>query len=376
MNAIPARTWQQVVWRRTRRVLSSRIVNALAEPHGVDRYLGLINPLWSVDEVRALVVAVSRRTADTTTLTLRPNANWRGAEAGQHVRLSVEIDGVTRTRCFSLANSADRRDGTLEITAKVNPAGTVSRWLREHAKPGLVVGLSQAGGGFALPDRPGEHVLLISGGSGITPVMSIARTLLARGHPGRISFLHYARRPEDVVYRAELADMARAHPHFALALSFTRRPGRGQFDGRFDAVHVRALAPDYQNALTYACGPAPLLADVGAMWTGEGLAERLRIERFALAPAPSATAEQTAGELRFTRSGITAPADGRTLLEQAESAGLRPEHGCRMGICHTCSSVKSSGAVRDVRSGAVSTEPDERIQLCVMAPVGDVDIAI
>ena len=78
----------------------------------------------------------------------------------------------------------------------------------------------------------------------------------------------------------------------------------------------------------------------------------------------------------FSGSAIEVTDDGRSLLEQAESAGLNPANGCRMGICHTCTRRKSSGVVRNLTSGAVSTAPDEDVQICVSVPVGDVDIAL
>ncbi|ALG09876.1 ferredoxin reductase [Kibdelosporangium phytohabitans] len=356
-------------WRRARKVLTSRAVTALTVPHGVDRYLGLINPLWSVNEVRAAVADVTHPTPSSVTLTLRPNGNWDGAQAGQYVRLHVEVDGMRRTRCFSVAGSAHRSDGLVEITAKVNPAGTVSGYLKRHARPGLVVGLSQAEGGFVLPAEVPGHVLLISGGSGITPVMSILRTLADRRHTGRITFLHYASGPDDVVYRQELAALAAAGPRLTLIHAYPRQ------HGRFSKEQLLEFAPDYADALCYCCGPPSLMDAVGSLWRAEGLGDRLRVERFTTRiTAPPAG--DPAGEVRFARSGVSVRGDGRTLLEQAESAGLRPDHGCRMGICHTCTSVKTSGAVRNVLDGTITAEPGERIQLCVNAPCGDVELDI
>jgi ferredoxin-NADP reductase len=356
----------------TRRFLASRVVTALAEPHGVDRYLNLVNPLWSVRDVRARVVAIARRTPDTVTMTLRPNGLWAGARAGQYVRFGVDIDGVRRIRCFSLAGSAAGA-GPLEITAKVNPAGTVTRWLATQARPGLLVHLSQAEGEFTLPDQVGPHVLLISGGSGITPTMSIARTLRDVGYPGRVTILHYARTPDDVVYRAELAQLARTCPRFTVTYRYTSR----KRNGHFRAQHLRAITPDYADAHAFVCGPAGLLDAVSRHWAAEGISDRLRIERFTVAGAPFLGDPGTvAGELWFSRSGIRVPGDGRTLLEQAEAAGLRPAFGCRMGICHTCGSHKPEGPVRDVRTGVISAEPDEQVRLCVNTPAGDVEIAI
>ncbi|GAB3509809.1 ferredoxin reductase [Amycolatopsis cihanbeyliensis] len=368
-------SFARVGWRRAHRLLTSRAVTALTVPHGVDRYLGLINPLWSVNEVRAAVVAVAHHTPATVTLTLRPNGNWNGARAGQYVRFAVEIDGVRRTRCFSLAGSEHRTDGLIEITAKVNPTGTVSAYLKRNARPGQIVALSQAEGEFVLPAALPEHILLISGGSGITPVMSILRTLTDRRYTGRITFLHYATGPEDVVYRDELAALAAANPLLTLAPAYPRLPGTGRLRGRFDREHLLEIAPDYAEALCYACGPASLLDAVGALWWAEEIGDRLRIERFAT-PAPPTGAGDATGEVRFGRSGVSTPGDGRTLLEQAEAAGLRPEYGCRMGICHTCTSVKSSGSVRNVLNGTITAEPGERIQLCINAPCGDVELDI
>ena len=89
-----------------RRLLASDLVATLATPHGVDRYLELFNPLWSVSEVRAEVVDTIRETADATTIRLRPNGNWLGARAGQYVRIAVDLDGVRRSRCYSISSSA------------------------------------------------------------------------------------------------------------------------------------------------------------------------------------------------------------------------------------------------------------------------------
>ena len=133
----------------------------LSYPHGVDSYLEVFNPLWSVNEVRAMVEAVRYLTNDSVTLTLRPNHNWEGFIPGQFVQLSVTIDGKRQTRCYSPANSLHRTDGCIELTAKVHANGFVSRHLREQLSVGDVVILSQADGEFALPEERPEQVLLI-----------------------------------------------------------------------------------------------------------------------------------------------------------------------------------------------------------------------
>ena len=95
-----------------------------------------------------------------------------------------------------------------------------------------------------------------------------------------------------------------------------------------------------------------------------------------VAPSFDLPAQPTGGRVTFADSSIDVADDGRPLLEQAESAGLNPASGCRMGICHTCTRRKTSGVVRNLTTGAVSTAPDEDVQICVSVPVGDVDIAL
>src|SRR5581483_7571961 len=189
------------------------VVDAIAAPHGVDRYVELVAPTWSSSEVRARVVAVTRSTPSSVTLLLRPNGNWSGFRAGQHTQLTVEIDGVRHTRCYSLANSALSSDGLVELTVKAHPEGVVSNHLVANAERGMVVGLSPAQGDFALPDVRPDRVLLISGGSGVTPVMSMLRTLCDEHAAVRVTFGHYALTANDHIYRDEVAALAATHPN-------------------------------------------------------------------------------------------------------------------------------------------------------------------
>ena len=367
--------------RLSRRLLDSALAEALTTPHGVDRYVELVRPAFSLRDVRAEVLAVRRATARSVTLALRPNDNWQGFRAGQFVRLSVEIDGVRHTRTYSPASSAHVGD-LLELTAHAQPDGAVSPFLRESARPGMVVSLSQAEGDFALPDEreilaAGGELLLISGGSGITPVMSMLRTLCHEGHRGPIAFLHYARDEHDVAYARQLAELAAGHANVRVLRGFSRSPQAGDLAGRFDRSHVAAAGIDPAAALTFACGPTALVEAVRTTWAEDELDARLYVEQFAPpAPARVETDGVVAGSVRFARSGREAQGTGAPLLDQAEAAGLTPQSGCRMGICHTCTCRKLEGAVRDVRTGEISTAPDELIQICVNAPVGDVTLDI
>jgi ferredoxin-NADP reductase len=347
------------------------LLEALATPHGVDRYLELIHPMLTVRELRA-VITDARRSADrSVTLTLRPTRQWRGFEAGQFVQIAVDIDGVRRTRCYSPSCSQHRADGRIELTVKAHPRGSVSEWLYTHARPGLVVGLSQADGTFRLPAARPDKLLLVSGGSGITPVLSMLRTLVDEQHLGEIVFLHYAAREADVPDLAELRALAAAYDNVRLVLAYTQQRDGGDLYGRFDETHLAEAAPWYSEAQTYLCGPPALMTAVREHYAGKGIEDALHTEHFTLT-TPGPADGNTTGAVRFGDTVVHN--SGATLLEQAEAAGLSPEYGCRMGICFTCTKVKTSGCTRDVRTGELHDEPGTEVQLCVSAPVGDVAI--
>jgi ferredoxin-NADP reductase len=352
------------------------VLGALTAPHGVDGYLELLRPTWPPRDSRAELTAVRRLSSGTVTLTLRPSTRWGGFRAGQFIRLTVEIAGVRETRCYSPA-CAEQTDRDIEITIKTHPAGRVSRYLNEHARPGMVFGCSAAEGDFVLPRVRPERVLLISSGSGVTPVMSMLRTLCAEGHTGTVTFLHYARTREEVVYRAELTALAARHRNVRVALAYTREGHAGRLSGHISREHLRRVAPEHRRrAHTYVCGAPSLLAWTRAAWAADGIEQQLYLESF-LPPSFAVTRKgETESSVRFARSGEHVVNDGHSLLEQAEGAGLRPEFGCRMGICRICTCRKTAGSVRNLLTGHLSSAAEEDIQICVSTPVGDVELAL
>lgn len=360
----------------TSRLSPLRLFEALVTPHGVDRYLELVNPMLTVRELRAEVTGVRRSTADTVTLTLRPTRQWGGGfQAGQFVQVTVEIDGVSRTRCYSPACSQYRADGNIELTIKAIPQGLVSQYLHANARPGLVVRLSQADGTFCLPVQRPDRVLLISGGSGITPVISMLRTLCDEGYRGEVTFLHYGNTAAHVSYRGELAELATQYDNVRLVLAYTDQAEGGDLHGFFGQAHLDTAAPWHAESETFLCGPPGLMKSVRELYIANGLLERLHTEEFQPAPVLADYGEIT-GAVTFARTDRTAENTGAVLLEQAEAAGLSPEYGCRMGICFSCTQVKTSGCTRNVRTGETNSDPDIEIQLCISAPVGDVVLDI
>ncbi|NLU83986.1 ferredoxin reductase [Rhodococcus sp. HNM0569] len=351
----------------------------MTTPHHVDRYLELVDPLLRVRDIRAEIVRVEHRTASAVTLTLRPTRRWSGFEAGQFVQVGVVIDGVRHTRCYSPANSATE-PGVLELTVKAHVDGFVSRHLRDNAAVGQVLDLSAADGVFVLPRPRPREIVLLSGGSGITPMMSMVRTLVDENYDGNVTFVHYCAGSDDIPYRRELAELgARANVHIVYGYQGDTdqdgsAPGGTRVHGRFDGAHLDAVAPGHREAETYICGPHALTEAVRAYYRELGLEHRVHTEEFA-AQAPAADPDAD-GQVCFARSGVRADNNGNTILEQAEAAGLSPEFGCRMGICFSCTATKKTGSTRNVRTGEIDAEPDRPVQLCISVPVGDVELDV
>jgi ferredoxin-NADP reductase len=364
------------------RILGSRTVAALAAPHGVDRYLEMVNPMWAATEVRARVVDVVRENPDSdgpevATLTLQPTSTWRGHRAGQYVQVGLEtpaLPGRRLTRCFSISSAASLPGERFTLTIRAHEEGQVSKFLVREARPGQILHLSQAEGDFTLHESAAtpthNRLLFITGGSGITPAMSIVRTLLRDGYDHRanrkVTFVHFARSPEDQIFAEELAAIAAADNHVDVHLHHG--------DDTFSVEKLAAIVPNFVDVDTWACGPAGLIDLVCSAYgvsTGSTTGSRLKVEFFK--PPASATGE-AGGTLAFARSGATAPNTGATVLEQAEAAGLRPEFGCRMGICFSCTARKGEGTVRNVLTGEESSLPDEDIRICISAPAGDCSV--
>lgn len=356
--------------RLARKVLVSAL-GVLSSPHHPDRYLELADPLLATSVTRARITHVDRSANGSVTFTVHPARPVR-FEPGRHVAVSVTVDGIRHTRCYSPAHARDR-DGTgpVVFTVGLHPDGIVSRFLYDHAEPGLVVELGEPDGDFVLPRPRPNRLLLIGGGSGITPVLSMLAGLAAEGHVGAVTFLYYARTSAHVPRRDELDALA-ALPNVEVVLAYTRSED-GQLHGRFERSHLAAVAPWFAETPAYVCGPAGLVGQVRDAYADAGAEAMVHVEEFT-PPEYAADPGDASGVLSFAASGVVADNTGVTVLEQAEKAGLTPEHGCRMGICHTCTAVRLSGRTRDVRTGEVDSEPGTHIQICINAPVGDVAV--
>lgn len=346
-----------------------RIAATLTTPLSPDDYLKLINPLWSQRELRGRVEKVVPETERAATLVIKPGWGWSwDHQPGQYIGIGVELDGRFHWRSYSLSSVPLKENGTVSITVKAMPEGFLSEHLVNGLAPGTIVRLASPQGDFVLPDPPPEKALFLVGGSGITPVMSIIRTLDRRGSMPDVVLAYSAVHPEDMMFRDELRRLAETHENFALYERFTDSDGMLTPDQLDDVCH------DWTDRETWACGPGPMLDAFTEHYKRLGREEHIHVERFTL---NTAGGEASGGIVTFGVGGPSIEVDGATtLLEAGEQAGVNMLFGCRMGICHTCDVPLASGRIRDLRSGEERDNPNEYIQTCISVAAGDCTLTL
>ena len=334
-----------------------------------DDYLELINPLWSTQELRGRVERVERETDDAATIVIKPGWKWGGHKPGQYLRIGVVVDGVFHWRAYSLTSAPGRDDGCISITPKLVEAGKVTPHLVRQVHAGTVLRLGGVEGDFVLPDELPEKLLFVSAGSGITPIMSMLRSLAARAEVHDVVHIHSARTEDDVIFGKRLRALDERHDGLTVHVWLTgERP-------RLTPGDLEELCPDWREREAFVSGPGELLDALTEHWEVEADCDRLHMERFQ--PKLGLAEEGEGGTIVFAKSDEEVECDGATpILVAGEEAGLELPFGCREGICHTCIGKLRSGQVRDLRNGKVSGSEGETVRTCINAPEGRVEIEL
>lgn len=329
--------------------------------------------------VATTVLAVLDETDDVRTFRMARPAGMPFS-AGQFLAVKALIDGKPHVRCYSIS-SAPHVLGYLEIS--VRRQGLVSGTLHATIRAGSTLSINRPAGQFVYPQDDDRPLVLIAGGIGITPLLSMLRHATATDPVRPITLLYSARTENDVAFRRELALIAERHPQVRIAITLTRATADTRLrTGRIDADLMRQYVSAPSHTIFCLCGPAPMLDEVRAVLLALGVGpDQIRHEQFELAVAASQLqsappAERTqAGTVtvRFANSGrsVSAPAS-RTLLETAEAEGIAIASSCRSGVCQSCRTRLSAGHA-DCRSDVL--DPADRaagfILPCVTWPADD-----
>ena len=270
------------------------------------------------DVVLLPVIATFDQTRDIRTFRL---ARPRGFDfqAGQFLTVTVRINAKRMVRRYSICSAPESADH-LEISVKRQ--GTVSSALHATVGVGSLLPVEPPAGRFVYPAGDPRHLVLIAGGIGCTPLMSMLRHAVVRD-PGRpVTYLLSARTEKDVAFRSEISQLRQSHPQIRVGVTLTREQRPGFSAGRIDGELLRRASPDPANALYYVCCPAPMRDRVRTLLSGLGVpADQVRCELFDDEPPESRDADPAAPP-----GGVPAPAP-----ESVDEAGSPAAEGVAPG---------------------------------------------
>ena len=315
-----------------------------------------IDPMWAFKRIKAQLIAKKSLSDQFIELELRPNQNFDAAlySAGQSISVRVRINGVYEQRNYSIVNILDNGD----LIIAVKQQGKVSHALSNLALDSIVE-ISQPQGDFQLKAVV-NPVLLIASGSGITAIYALLKQALKQ-QAGKIDLIYFTR---DDAYHAEFKSLALTYRQFNYHHINTLEQKR-----HLDHALLEQLVPHYQLSDTYACGAAGMMYAIQNLYREQGIAERLSSEFFQAQIDENLPAQP----VKFLRSQQSFDAD-KNILSSAEQAGLKPQHGCRMGICNTCSCTKVSGSVKNLLTGEIDHANNTPIKLCISQALSPVEI--
>ena len=329
-------------------------------------------------------------------------------DPGQFVTLHLDVDGQRIERAYTIS-SPPTRPHRLSITVKRKPGGLVSNWLHDNLVPGGRVMAAPPLGAFSVVRHPATKYLFLSAGVGITPVMSMTRTLVDLGSDVDVLFVHSARTPADIVFRSEQWGMPTQFPAVNVVQVCTGdSPGQDWYGhrGRLDQAMLQEIAPDLAEREVFVCGPEGYMAMVREALREAGFdMARHHEETFLFESlAPSAFVESVAedvgdiGDFQPSATGgsddgaaieangftVSMATSGRSflcardefILDAAFRAGISPPSSCSQGMCGTCKTVLLSGDVDMQHNGGI--RPREiaagKVLICCSKPLGDVSL--
>ncbi|MDP1662774.1 MAG: 2Fe-2S iron-sulfur cluster-binding protein [Phycisphaerales bacterium] len=306
---------------------------------------------------------------------------------GQFLNVAFWIGGARMNRSYSISSSPTQRE-CVELTVRREPRGAVSRHIVDLLRVGSVVEASGPVGKFTFNGTEADGIVLIAGGVGITPMMSVTRYLTERAWPGDIFLIYACRVPADFIFANEIAALERAHPKLHVVVAMSRAEGT-DWEGTRGHITKELLAqtvPDIASRRVHLCGPLTMMDAIKALLTElEVPAEQMKTEAFgATRPAPATagttskpTAAATGPLVTFSVNKKSAKIHaGQTVLELSEELGIGIQNSCRVGTCGICKVQMTSGEVEM----AVQDSLDEgdlangMLLACQARPKGDIAV--
>ncbi len=322
-------------------------------------------PAWREGYFRAQLISIKNLNHDMLEVVLKPEKAWPHHRAGQHIALTIEVNGKLTTRIFTLAcgTSTHKTSQCVRLITKVKKQGALTPYLNS-CSANEWVNISEPKGSFILPatDKP---LLMVAGGSGITPFIAMLEDAFENGSINEppIHLLYFAK-PNEHVLCEELTAFKMRSKDFSFQLLNRQR------DGEVDA-HLSHHA----NAHWLVCGPHNLYAQVENVANVVNVS--LESEHFSALPVVNKKDLDEEKNFSLLHNGQTLSVNNQqTLLTQLLQAKHPVTYGCGMGICHQCQCIKKRGVIRDTRTGDLSDGAEQLIQLCVSQAVTDLEIQL
>lgn len=294
-------------------------------------------------------------------------------QPGQHLPISIEIDGENVARRYTLSSSPSR-PGRLAISVKRIDGGRVSNWLSDNLNIGDTLTCEQPDGSFHLGEKHGQPILLLSAGSGVTPMLSMLRYLSDHNQVDDVVFYHQCSSVEDIPCKEELDELRRKHDGLTVLFSLSQAPTDWfGLKGRLTLAHLKQIR-DVEERQVFVCGPDGFMQKAKNLLLKKGLAEdNYHQEAFGV----SQTSQQPLKELTLSVNGhVFVGNNQKTLLEQAEDAGAPIANSCRAGLCGACKVTVESGKVHQPDVPALQDhERNMGVALaCCCVPETDIEV--
>ena len=311
-------------------------------------------------------VEIVRETADVKTFRLVDKSNAPFFfKPGQFVTLKPNIAGQEYQRCYTIASSPTQNN-YIDLTVKLVPDGIVSAWLLEHFKVGDTIEAVQPSGTFYLSESHKKKLLMISAGSGVTPMLSMLRTI-KNNHSYDVKFHHSARTHADLIAHHELEAIAKQELNLELSYNFSRETvtevnAAKTLNGRVTQQMLADICSDITARDVFVCGPQAFMSLVKASLLNFGLPENQYFEEsFELKDIETGMdASPQEFDLKFSHSNIEIKVDAnQTVLEAAEKVGIYLDFSCSSGICGSCTSYLLEGEIHAPEAQAIDDSDRE-----------------
>ena len=344
--------------------LFNSMAQSVMNSHDANFWLQKINPLWSMNQPLAKVVKKQIVAKDMVSLILQCNRHVQRGVAGQHHPVTVEIAGRHYERTYSLMQvDADH----LCLTVKKIDQGLVSSWLVDQSQTGDILRLGQPYGEMQQQVQT-PKLLLLAAGSGITPMLSLIEALCQSRQLKAIfvQLMYWVKTHEDAAYAEYLKEVAENFPNFTYQIFYTQ-----EHDQRLNPSHIDQLK-SLNETTVYACGPSGFAATAETLFKHVA---SIQTEAFSLSQFDIDATDTGFINVILTQSNKTlAIPKGQSILSSLEQQGIKPKHGCRMGICNKCACTKAQGATKNLLNGSANHEPSQLLKICVNSAQSDLVI--